>query len=241
MIRVSEIFYSLQGEGIYTGIPMVFIRLAGCNLLTPCSYCDTLYARDGSKGIEKSIAGAAREAHSLDPHYNAWTCITGGEPLFQPDTLYDLVKILKRDYGRRITIETNGSIPPPKWYSVVDSWNADIKCPSSGVCGISKEEWFNTRFCDQIKFVVGTREDLGFARDVIKKHIASSPVVIVSPVTLYPPVPYDAWDEDAGKLYTGHICFDEEWLQEVAEFCKEMRVRMGIQQQKIIWGNKRGV
>jgi len=241
MLCISEIFYSLQGEGIYTNIPMVFIRFSGCNLLTPCQYCDTLYARDGSKGIEKSIAGAAREAHSLDPHHNAWTCITGGEPLSQPDVLYELVRTLKKTYGRRITVETNGSLPLPKWYTIVDSWNADIKCPSSGVCSVSKEEWFKTRVRDQIKFVVGTKEDLDFARGMIKKHAADSPVIIVSPVSLYPSVPNDAWDEGKSKLYTGDTVFDTDWLQEVAEFCKEMRVRIGIQQQKIIWGTKRGV
>ena len=218
MILVNEIFCSIQGEGIYQGLPMVFVRFQGCNLIVHCAYCDTSYAWDGSKGTNMSVEEIVEKVRSFLPHYHAWVCITGGEPLFQEEGLHDLVKGLKR-FGYRITVETNGSVKKPYWYTLVDSWVADIKGPSSGVCGVSLEDWFDTRTCDQIKFVVGTREDLDFTRKLVYKNAAKNPTVLVSPV--FP----------AGKR----------WLQEVAELCKEMRVRMSLQLHRIIWGNKKGV
>lgn len=236
MVHISEIFYSVQGEGVLTGIPMVFVRFQGCNLLPNCCrYCDTAYAQDGSKGTTMTVEDVREEVRNLLPHYQGWVCITGGEPLFQLQACHNLVRKL-RNYGYRTTVETNGSIEKPFWWTLVDSWVADVKCPSSGVCGVSKvDDWFSVRSGDQVKFVVGTQEDLDFARRIIDGKAAYNPVVLVSPVM---PVQDDLNIQyllDRGSGVTG------QWLQEVAGFCKELRVRYSLQTQKIIWGNKKGV
>ena len=163
MVKINEIFYSIQGEGIHQGIPMVFVRFQGCNLIPRCRHCDTPSALSGRGGKEMEVKDILDEIGRLSPYYRIWVCITGGESLWQLDGLEDLVRRLKMG-GYQITIETNGTFRPPRWYGLVDSWNADIKCPSSGVYGVSSLEWFKTRFQDQIKFVVGTKEDLDFAR-----------------------------------------------------------------------------
>lgn len=221
-LSISEIFYSLQGEGVYSGLPTVFIRFQGCNLMPRCSYCDTVYAQDGSEGTLMDIEEVLEKVQTYSPHYKSWICITGGEPLFQLDALCELVKRLK-SYGYSVEVETNGSIRKPIWWTRVDSWVADIKCPSSGVCGVSLiDDWFNTRSTDQVKFVVGTKEDLDFTRKEIYKNVAKNPVVLVGPVM-------------TRQLH------EREWLQEVAEFCKEEKVRYNLQLHRIIYGNKKGV
>ena len=223
MIKLAEpVFHSIQGEGIYQGVPMVFIRFAGCNLLIPCNYCDTPYAQDGSRGTEISVEEVLSKVQELAPYYRSWVCITGGEPVFQLDELHSLVKALKR-YGYRVEVETNGSIEKPYWWTLVDSWVFDIKCPSSGVCGVSLYDWFETRRADQAKFVVGTVEDLDFSRKVIMENAVKYPTVLVSPVS-----------DSRGK-------WDEKWLPEVAEFCKELRVRLSLQIHQVIYGNRKGV
>ncbi len=187
-----------------------------------CSYCDTVYAQDGAGGKELSVEEVVDKVSKLAPYYKQWICITGGEPLLQEEELHRLVKKLKEG-GYRTTIETNGSFYPPFWYTLADSWNTDIKCPTSGVCGVSKEEWFKTRFCDQIKFVVGTKEDLAFVDKMLSRHKADIPIVEISPIITSPSQ------------------FVTPFLQEIAEFCKEHRVRLSIQLHKIVWGNKKGV
>lgn len=233
MPKVAEIFYSIQGEGIYQGVPTTFIRLQGCGLVVPCSYCDTAYARDGSKGIEMGIEEVLKECTRLEGRtYKHWVCITGGEPMFQLDALHELVKGLKR-YGFRVEVETNGSMGKPNWWTLVDSWVADIKCPSSGVCGISLErEWFDTRISDQIKFVVGDKVDLYFASTVIGRNSAKNPTILVSPTsgTLV--------NKKQGTLESYWF---RPWLQEVVEFCLVEKVRFSLQIHKTVFGNKRGV
>lgn len=221
MLAINEVFYSLQGEGLYQNEPTVFVRLAGCNLLLSkcCTFCDTPYAQDLGSGQEMSIEEVVKEVSRLQPFYKAWVCITGGEPLWQEQELEKLVRELKTG-PYRITIETNGSIRPPRWYTLVDSWSADIKCPSSGVCGVSSEAWFNTRGTDQIKFVVANEEDLRFIEEVLSRHKTDNPVVLVSPV----------WGSS------------QEFLQKVWNFILEHKLRLSIQQHKVVFGEvKRGV
>lgn len=228
-MKINEIFYSIQGEGVYSGVPMVFIRLQGCNLIAHCSYCDTSYAQDLNKGNQMDVDSIVREVMNLNPKRGSWICITGGEPLWQLVGLEALVRELKRG-AYLVTVETNGSLPVPSWYALVDSWNVDIKCPSSGICGVSLEEWFNLREKDQIKFVVGTREDLIYAKQTIKRNLTYPTTILVSPTASYIPkwnIIEDFWSR--------------EWLQEVVEFCKEENVRFSLQLQKVIWGNKKGV
>jgi organic radical activating enzyme len=143
--------------------------------------------------------------------------ITGGEPLLQESELFELVNKL-RAKDVLVEIETNGSIAPPWWWTMVTSWSADIKCPSSGMCGKSNLAWLGTRTQDQVKFVVQTEEDLNFARRTYKACYLG-PTVLISPT--YP--------------------WSTEWLQRCVEFCKETSTRLSLQQQKIIFGERRGV
>jgi len=186
-------------------------------------------------GYERSPVEIADECIRLNPKtYKSWICITGGEPLGQEEGLFELVKVLK-NYGFQIEVETNGTIEKPRWWSMVDSWVVDIKCPSSGVSKLALiDGWFDTRACDQVKFVVADQIDLDFARKIINRHSTSNPIVLISPVMQTPSIGSPGFD-------LGCLDFDCEWLQEVAEFCKDLRIRMSLQTHKIIWGNKRGV
>ena len=230
-VNLSEdgVFYSVQGEGIHAGVPTTFIRLQGCNFLPGlgCQWCDTAYAQDSSKGTWMDIDEVLDQCVKLEGRtYKHWVCITGGEPLLQPEALHELIKGCKR-YGFRTEVETNGSIEKPYWWTLVDSWVADIKCPSSGVCGVSLEEWFDTRECDQIKFVVSDKGDLDFTRTMVRRNITKNPVVLVSP----------AISPSVDVVFN----MNSPWLGEVAEFCKELKVRYNLQIHRVIWGNKKGV
>lgn len=183
-LDVSRIRLSIQGEGVHQGIPTTFVRLQGCNLLPGCNWCDTRYARS-SGGTLLGVEDVVKEVVAAELRtYKHWVCITGGEPLLQLEGLHELVKVLNR-YGFLTEVETNGTFSKPFWWTLVNSWVADIKCPSSGVCGVSKEEeWFDTRAQDQVKFVVGDQKDIDYARKIIMKNAARNPVVLVSPVVL---------------------------------------------------------
>lgn len=217
-VRINEIFYSIQGEGIHQGVPMVFIRFQGCNLIPGCDYCDTKYARVQGEGENFNYEEVLQAIRLLDPRQMGWVCITGGEPLWQLYDLENLVGILRSE-GIKASIETNGSYPIPQWYTKAESWVADIKCPSSGVCGTSKDDWLFCRQKDQVKFVVGTQEDLEFVENVLKRTVGKTSTVIVSPT----------------------MPSSQEFMQKIVEFCKEHKVRFSLQWHKIIWGDKRGV
>jgi 7-carboxy-7-deazaguanine synthase len=230
-IRVNEEspFLTCQGEGVYAGVPSVFVRFQGCNLFPSscCGFCDTKYAQDLSGGKDMTVLEIAREVNELLPYYQSWVCITGGEPLHQEDGLHQLIKKL-RALGYRTEIETNGTIKKPDWWTIVNSWVADIKCPSSGVVSLV-DEWFNTRECDQVKFVVGNKEDLDYARKTVMRNAARSPVRLVSPVIL----------STGGEVVLASL--DRKLLQEVWKFCIETRARFSLQTHKIVFGNRRGV
>ena len=105
MYKVNEIFYSLQGEGFWSGTPMVFVRLSGCNLR--CSFCDTNHREFRLMAVEDIV----KRVTALDPESCGHVCITGGEPLLQLGT--DLIDALHRFYYS-IHIETNGTRPIPR-------------------------------------------------------------------------------------------------------------------------------
>jgi len=159
-MKITEIFQSLQGEGKNQGKPCLFIRLAGCNL--HCRWCDTAYAQTG--GIEMSIDAILEHVSRLNPSY---VCITGGEPLLQPDELEQLVATLHQR-GTAIDIETNGTINFTRVQPFA-SICMDVKCPSSGErSNIGLLDALRPQ--DTVKFVVHDETDCQYARDIITSH-----------------------------------------------------------------------
>ena len=162
MPKVNEIYFSVQGESTYAGLPCVFVRLTYCNLR--CSYCDTEYAfYDGKDLTNTQILEEVRK----------YDCklveITGGEPLVQMEECLGLMKQLC-DEGFEVLIETGGSL------SIKDIDQRvkiimDLKCPSSGM--EKKNLYENINFLkplDELKFVIGSREDYDWTFDVLKRY-----------------------------------------------------------------------
>jgi 7-carboxy-7-deazaguanine synthase len=234
-LKVNEVFLSLQGEGLNQGLATVFVRLAGCNLYPDkcCSYCDTKYAQS-SEGEELTPDEVVARIVKLSPWVKTRVCITGGEPLYQLEGLEDLVRTLNK-YNYYIEVFTNGTLPRPFWYTRVNSWIVDIKTPSSGV-NLTIGDWMDSRTTDQIKLTVGTEEDLKFAEDIISKMVFNYPKVIVSPV-----IDLRDFVEVGTTESNTLVAINREWLQRVAQFCIEHRVRYSLQLQKVLWGNKKGV
>lgn len=171
-MNVNEIFLSIQGEGLLTGFPTVFVRFSGCNLR--CSYCDTAYAYDEGVEMEPN-----RVVEEIKIHQYKRVCLTGGEPLLQTDIniLLDLLK------GYRVSIETNGSVLIDKVKrGESQTFALDMKCPSSGFS--EKMNYDNFKYLndrDEIKFIVGSREDYDWAKDVIVKYYQKGSITF-SPV-----------------------------------------------------------
>jgi len=154
MLRITEIFNSLQGESKTTGIPTVFVRLTGCPLR--CDYCDTSYAFSG--GEQRSLASILAEAASYKPRY---ITVTGGEPLAQPRCL-DLLSMLC-DAGYNVSLETSGALD----VGAVDSRVSivmDLKTPGSKE--VHRNLYSNIPLLkrkDQIKFVICDRDDYNWS------------------------------------------------------------------------------
>ncbi len=172
---VNEIFHSIQGESLYSGLPCIFIRLTGCNMR--CRYCDTKYSYDEGKktSIEKIIQDIERFNCNLVE-------ITGGEPLLQNNTPLLIEKLLISGY--RVLIETNGSfdiaILNKNCIKIVD-----IKCPSSNES--AKNKFSNIgklNHLDQLKFVIKDKNDYDFAKAVLKEYNPPIPEgnILFSPV-----------------------------------------------------------
>ena len=187
ILTVNEIFYSIQGESVYAGMPCVFVRLTGCNLR--CRYCDTRYAFDEGNAMSVIQIVDQVAAFGCD-----WVEITGGEPLVQNHTP-DLVDALL-GLGYRLLMETNGSLD----IDLVDSRCSrimDIKCPSSGEH--AKNDTANLQRLtahDQVKFVIGDRDDFLFARQLLPRLPAALPTdrILFSAVSdRLPPDKLAAW------------------------------------------------
>jgi len=212
-VKVSEIFYSIEGEGIEIGRPEIFIRLAKCNL--QCNWCDTKYALEN--GIEMSIEEILQE---VGEYPSKSVSITGGEPLLQRDELLELVRRLK-DSDYWIQINTNGTIFDEEIFRLVDLISMDAKCPSSGMKSdfqVMKKtkEFFDSK--TQFKFIISDKEDYEYAKKIVS------------------------------SLNASNIVFQPEWNSrkftvKLVDLVKRdnLNVRVILQQQKVIWGTKRGV
>jgi 7-carboxy-7-deazaguanine synthase len=158
---VTEIYASLQGESSYAGFPCTFVRLTGCPLR--CRWCDTAYAFEG--GEERSIDAIVDEVQRIGV---SLVELTGGEPLAQAGTPQLIQRLI--DLGHRVLIETGGSESiaalPPATHVIMD-----LKCPGSKMDG--RNLWSNLdrlKPSDEIKFVVASRADYEWARDVIVRE-----------------------------------------------------------------------
>ena len=173
MLRVTEIFHSIQGESSHAGRPCAFVRLAGCNLR--CRWCDSEYTFTGGESM--SIDEVIQRVKSYGCRLVE---VTGGEPLAQRESL-DLIKRFC-DEGFEVLIETSGSID----VAPVDSRATlilDIKCPGSGE--VEKNRWENLKHLkprDEIKFVIADRTDYDWARHVIAERSLGGRTLLFSPV-----------------------------------------------------------
>ncbi len=169
-MRISEIFYSLQGEGVLMGTPTTFVRTVGCNL--DCTWCDTKYARQG--GEEMSVDEVFEQVERKGVPF---VSLTGGEPLLQEDIYRLITLFIDNEY--HVTVETNGSVPLesiPNSEEIMISM--DVKCPSSGMADrnlLDNLEFLSPR--DQVKFVIADRVDYLFARKVLREHEVNAPAI----------------------------------------------------------------
>lgn len=209
-VKLTEIFYSLQGEANTVGLPTVFIRLTGCPLR--CQYCDTEYAFTGGDWwqLDKIIA----EVKKYNTNY---VTVTGGEPLAQKACLDLLTQLC--DEGYKVSLETSGAMDVADVDARV-SKVMDIKTPGSHE--ESKNKWQNLKHItahDQIKFVITSREDYDWARQQLSEHgLIDKCEVFFSP----------SKDQcDATEL--------AEWI-----LADQLNVRMQLQLHKILWGDEPG-
>lgn len=209
-LRVSEIFFSLQGETSRSGLPTVFVRLTGCPLR--CAYCDTDYAFYGGK--RQSIADILAEVASYGASY---VTVTGGEPLAQKEC--PLLLILLCDAGYSVSLETSGALD----ISGVDdrvSRILDIKTPGSGEA--AKNYWPNLQHLtshDEVKFVLCDEADYQWALEVMHERQLN----LICPV-LFSPV-YDQLDP---AMLAAWVLRDR------------IMVRVQIQLHKLLWGEGAG-
>ncbi len=211
-LKVNEIFFSIQGESTYAGVPFVFIRLTGCPLR--CTWCDTTYAY--FDGEEKSIDRIMAEVKKYKTDFVE---ITGGEPLVQKVTPLLAQELLKNGYT--VFLETSGAldidIVPRKVHRIMD-----IKCPSSGM--ENKMDWNNIERLsanDEVKFVVADEDDWRYVNSVMGKYpeLWQFPILISPVYNSVEPKLLAGWIADSGRPY-----------------------RMQLQLHKIIWSDiDRGV
>ncbi len=209
-LRITEIFYSLQGEASRVGLPTVFVRLTGCPLR--CSWCDTTYSFTG--GEAATIASVLAEVAKYPARQ---VCVTGGEPLSQKECLTLLVALC--DAGYDVSLETSGALD----VSAVDprvSRIMDLKAPDSGEVG--RNLWSNLDCLDgrdEIKIVIASRGDYEWARDVVRqRQIDAICPVLISPAQ--------------GLLEARSLA---DWILEDG-----LNVRFQLQLHKLLWGNMQG-
>ena len=223
-LRLTEIFYSLQGEALTSGLPTIFVRLTGCPLR--CVYCDTEYAFTG--GERQSLETIIETIKSYPCKR---ICLTGGEPLAQPNAIELMQRLLSDGY--EISLETAGALTVanvPKAVSKV----MDLKTPSSGE--VDKNLWSNLDHItqhDQIKFVIMNREDYDWAKSKLSEHKLNELVDTVwfSPMFNVAEEIDEAVSPDVPVL-----------ARELAEWmlADALPVRFQLQLHKIIWADAKG-
>ena len=173
MLRITEIFHSIQGESSHAGRPCVFVRLTGCNLR--CRWCDSEYTFTG--GEKASVDDVVARVHAYGTRLVE---VTGGEPLAQPESLALIRRLCDEEF--EVLVETSGSIdvtPVDRRARII----LDVKCPGSGE--VEKNRWANLdalREHDEIKFVIADRADYEWARDLVSERGLDRWTVLFSPV-----------------------------------------------------------
>ncbi len=221
-LRMTEIFYSLQGEALTSGLPTVFVRLTGCPLR--CVYCDTTYSFTGGErlSLEAIMADIAQYPCKR-------VCITGGEPLAQPNCIALINRLLEAGY--EISLETAGAL------SVADVPEAvskvmDVKTPSSGES--DKNLWSNLDYLtqhDQLKFVIMNRSDYEWSKQQLIDYKLDQKVGTVwfSPM-------FNVHDNKDSAVEVPNLARElAEWILEDA-----IPVRLQLQLHKIIWADAKG-
>ena len=238
---VNEIYLSLQGESTHAGLPCVFVRLTGCNLR--CSYCDTAYAfTSGGRMDVEAVHG--RVVELADGYSTVAGAVrlplvefTGGEPLLQAGVRPLMARLC--DEGFVVLVETSGahdiSTLDPRVRRIMD-----LKCPASGESG--RNRWENLddlRPTDEVKFVISTREDYEWARDVVRRHRLEQvcPVLFSWAAPLLPV----QRDPSLKAVPAAHRPLDRRGLVE-AIIADRLPVRFQLQMHKFVWPpEERGV
>ncbi len=212
MLKINEIYKSIQGESSYSGLPCAFIRLTGCHLR--CTWCDTAYAF--YDGEEMSIDQVIDRVQKLGVQLVE---LTGGEPLLQEDVIVLVKRLI--DLNFQVLIETSGAVSleglDTRSIKVVD-----IKCPGSGM--LDKMMWENLEYLsvrDEVKFVILDRQDFDWACQMVRQHdLLKKCSVLFSPVF--------------GKLDPQQLT---QWILKT-----QLPVRLQLQIHKYIWNPQmRGV
>ena len=204
-LKINEIYYSVQGESTHSGCPCIFIRLTYCNLR--CSYCDTEYAFYDGKDMEIT---------DIMIEIKRWDCnlveVTGGEPLFQDECINLLNELVNSNY--EVMLETGGSLSISDVPKIVVKI-VDFKCPSSGM--VKKNLWSivdDLQAHDEVKFVIGNREDFDWAKDRITEYSMDKICTLLFSPTF-------------GEINPQQIV---EWI-----LAENLPVRMQLQMHKMIW------
>lgn len=218
-LRITEIFYSLQGEANTAGLPTVFIRLTGCPLR--CHYCDTTYSFEG--GTRQSLEEIIETARSFNTPY---ICVTGGEPLAQPNCIPLLDQLCAQ--GFQVSLETSGALDVSKVDPRV-SKVLDLKTPASGESArnlLSNLDLLTMH--DQIKFVICDKEDYEWSKQQLKTYQLDKKVSTV-------------WFSPAFAVEKGNARLPD-FARDLAQWILEdhLPVRFQLQLHKILWQDETG-